>query len=317
MDEVEKIEQLLRQCLRQDEEAYQLHRTKAFRWFERVFRKADISKDRVKFAIQKVTVGDFESYDADLVVMPDPTTPSSTGLSGKAVSTIATTYAQLAAYRMAKKVLAQYWESKFRDSSYRLLPQAVLPGEDPDVTHLETFSAPVQEGSRGGALVHATGLSLLSADHLLEDVVEENRQLDSISRGHARLIPRLERENRNMAFAQTYLVSILRQVRKSELQTYKMMDARDKAEEKLRWSEAERRKMAKQMEDLLRIIADRKILETTISDKVTELETHQRENQDNLTQLLRTVAYYHDKADRLEQTWRLTDAVRVSELEEL
>ena len=218
---------------------------------------------------------------------------------------------------MVKKVLAQYWESKFRDSSYRLLPRAVLPGENPDVTHPETFSAPVQEGSRGGALAHTTGLYLLSTDRLLEDVVEENRQLDSISRGHASLIPRLERENRNMAFAQTHLVSMLRQVYESELQTYKMMDARDKAEEKLRWSEAERRKMAKQMEDLLLIIADRKILETTVSDKVTELETRQRENQDNLTQLLRTVAYYRDKANRLEQTWRLTDAVRVCELQEL
>ena len=71
------------------------------------------------------------------------------------------------------------------------------------------------------------------------------------------------------------------------------------------------------MEDLYRIIADRKILETTVSDKVTEVETRQRENQDNLTQLLRTVAYYCDKADRLEQTWRLTDAVRVCELQEL
>ena len=95
------------------------------------------------------------------------------------------------------------------------------------------------------------------------------------------------------------------------------MDARDKAEEKLRRSEAERRRMAKQMEDLYRIIADRKILETTVSDKVTELEIRQRENQDNLTQLLRTVAYYRDKAARLEETWRLTDAVRVSELLEL
>ena len=36
-----------------------------------------------------------------------------------------------------------------------------------------------------------------------------------------------------MAFAQTHLVSMLRQVRESELQTYKMMDSRDKAEEKL------------------------------------------------------------------------------------
>ena len=96
-----------------------------------------------------------------------------------------------------------------------------------------------------------------------------------------------------------------------------MMDARDKAEEKLRRSEAERRKMAKQMEDLHRIITDRRILETTVNDKVTEMETCQRENQDNLTQLLRTVAYYRDKADRLEQTWRLTNAVRVCELQEL
>ena len=51
MDKVEEIEQLLRQCLRHDEEAYQLHRAEAFGWFERVLRKSDISKDRVKFTI--------------------------------------------------------------------------------------------------------------------------------------------------------------------------------------------------------------------------------------------------------------------------
>jgi hypothetical protein len=52
-----------------------------------------------------------------------------------------------------------------------------------------------------------------------------------------------------------------------------MMDARDKAEEKLRRSEAEHRKMAKQMEDHHRIITDRMILETSVSDKVTEMRT--------------------------------------------
>ena len=108
MDEVEEIEQLLRQCLHHDEEAYQLHHAEAFGWFERVLRKADISKDRIKFAIQEVSEGDFESYDADLVVMPDPTTPGSTSLSVKVVSTTAIACAQLAAYRMVKKVLAQY-----------------------------------------------------------------------------------------------------------------------------------------------------------------------------------------------------------------
>ena len=58
MYEVEEIEQLLRRCLRHDEEAYQLHHAEAFGWFERVLGKADISKDRVKFAIQKVTEGE-------------------------------------------------------------------------------------------------------------------------------------------------------------------------------------------------------------------------------------------------------------------
>ena len=108
MDKVEEIEQLLRQCLHHDEEAYQLHRAEVFGWFERVLRKANIPKDRVKFTIQKVTEGDFESYDADLVVMPDSTTLGSNGLSVKAVSTTGTTCAQLAAYRMVKKVLAQF-----------------------------------------------------------------------------------------------------------------------------------------------------------------------------------------------------------------
>ena len=62
------------------------------------------------------------------------------------------------------------------------------------------------------------------------------------------------------------------------------------------------------------IITNREYLESTISDKVMELETRQRENQNNLTTLLCIVAYYRDKAARLEETWRLTDAVRVSEL---
>ena len=41
------------------------------------------------------------------------------------------------------------------------------------------------------------------------------------------------------------------------------------------------------------------------------------ENQNNITTLLRTVAYYRDKATRLEQTWRLTDGMRVTELKDL
>ena len=92
---------------------------------------------------------------------------------------------------------------------------------------------------------------------------------------------------------------------------------RAEAEKKLCKSEAERRSMEKQMEDLHKIIADREYLESIMADKVTELEARQEENQNNITTLLRTVAYYRDKATRLEQTWRLTDGRRVTELKDL
>ena len=57
------------------------------------------------------------------------------------------------------------------------------------------------------------------------------------------------------------------------------------------------------MDDLHMIIPNREYMESTVSDKVSELETQQKQNQNNLTTLLRTVAYYHDKATRLEETW--------------
>ena len=72
-----------------------------------------------------------------------------------------------------------------------------------------------------------------------------------------------------------------------------------------------------QMDDLHMIIANREYLESTVSDKVTELETWQKENQSNLTTLLCTVTYYHDKATRLEETWKLSDAMRVRGLRDL
>ena len=72
-----------------------------------------------------------------------------------------------------------------------------------------------------------------------------------------------------------------------------------------------------QMDDLHMIIANREYLESTVSDKVTELETWQKENQSNLTTLLSTVTYYHDNATRLEETWKLSDAMRVGGLRDL
>jgi len=77
---MEEIEQIVRELLVHDEEAYQLHHTEALGWFERVLKKTDIKQDRIKFAAQKEDMGHYHGYTAFLVVMPDPATLNSTGL---------------------------------------------------------------------------------------------------------------------------------------------------------------------------------------------------------------------------------------------
>ena len=68
---MEEIEQIAREFLIHDEEAYQLHHAGALGWFERVLKKTDIPKDRIKFAVKKEPVGRFDDYVVDLVVMPN------------------------------------------------------------------------------------------------------------------------------------------------------------------------------------------------------------------------------------------------------
>ena len=104
--------------------------------------------------MQQEDVGLYFGYVTYLVVMPDPATPGSFGLSAEGTATTAAVNVQLAAHQMVRKMLAQFWVDKFQNSSYRLLPRAVLLGEDPDVAHLEMFSAPVQEERGDRALVH-------------------------------------------------------------------------------------------------------------------------------------------------------------------
>ena len=105
---MEEIEQIAREFLIHDEEAYQLHRTRALCWFERVLKQTDINQDRIKLAVQKEDVRLYHSYTTFLVLMPDPATPGSTGLSAEGTSTTATVSVQIAAYRMVKKFLARF-----------------------------------------------------------------------------------------------------------------------------------------------------------------------------------------------------------------
>jgi hypothetical protein len=78
---------------------------------------------------------------------------------------------------MTMELLAQYWQVNFVGSSFRLLPRAVLPNEDPEVMYMEMFTAPVQETGGYQPLVHTTGSYLYDLDHLMVNLSLESERL--------------------------------------------------------------------------------------------------------------------------------------------
>ena len=116
----------------------------------------------------------------------------------------------------------------------------------------------------------------------MESTTEETRRLHYSLDCSYKLIPQLESEIQTWAKAQNHLLRMLHQychvAQEARQRSGLDKAARVEAKKKLRRSEAERRSMEKQMEDLHKIIADREYLESTVADKVTELETRQEEN---------------------------------------
>jgi hypothetical protein len=162
-----------------DPELYaEYHQRGVLKWFERVVEHIGIDLAYVKLSLKSTTAPQYNSKIATLVVLPDPVVPDFEGKMVYSFGVLTETAVQSAARKMTMELLAQFWQTKFADSSFRLLPRAVLPNEDPEAVYLEMYSAPVQETGGDQSMVHTTGSYLYDLDHLAVNLSSESEQLD-------------------------------------------------------------------------------------------------------------------------------------------
>jgi hypothetical protein len=129
-----------------DPELYaEYHQRGVLKWFERVVEHIGINLSCIKLSLKSTTALPYHSKIATLVVLPDPAVPDFEGKMVYSFGVLTETAVQSAARKMTMELLAQFWQTKFAGSSFRLLPRAVLPNEDPETVYLEMYSAPVQE----------------------------------------------------------------------------------------------------------------------------------------------------------------------------
>jgi hypothetical protein len=136
-----------------------------------------INRTCVKLSLKTTSTHPYHSKTATLVVMPDPAVPDFESKMVYSSGLLTETAVQLAAQKMMMELLTQYWQAKFAGSSFRLLPRAVLPNEDPEVVYIEMFAAPIQETRRDQPLVHTTGSYLYDLDHLMVNLSLESQRL--------------------------------------------------------------------------------------------------------------------------------------------
>jgi hypothetical protein len=150
------------------------HQRGVFKWFERVVEHIGIDLAYVKLSLKSTTAPPYYSKMATLVVLPDPAVPAFEGKMVYSFGVLTETAVQSAARKMTMELLAQFWQTKFADSSFRLLPRAVLPNEDPEAVYLEMYSAPVQETGGDQSMIHTTGSYLYDLDHLAVNLSSES-----------------------------------------------------------------------------------------------------------------------------------------------
>ena len=114
-----------------DPEMYVRHHEGLVRWMECVLRVAGINQAYVKLSALEAHVPPlYHSSTSILVVMPDPTVP---GFPGEMVFSTSFNLAdaiQSVARKMIKRVVARFWNAKFKESIFRLIPRAISEKED-------------------------------------------------------------------------------------------------------------------------------------------------------------------------------------------
>jgi hypothetical protein len=155
----------------------QYHQRGVLKWFERVVEHIGINLTCVKLSLKTTSAHPYHSKTATLIIMPDPAVPDFEGKMVYTSGVLTETAVQSAARKMTMELLAQYWQTKFVDSSFCLLPQAVLPNEDPEAVYLEMYTTSVQETGGDQPMVHTTRPYLYDLDHLMVNLSLESEQL--------------------------------------------------------------------------------------------------------------------------------------------
>ena len=159
-------------------ETYARHRQDLVLEMERVLRTAGISQERVKLSTQEKEIYPYYiSRTAVLVVLPDPGMPEFPGEMVTCSGLLLATAVQSAAREMMKRIIAWFWNTKFKISTYKLIPRAIFATENVTATHASIAIAPSRVQGTNKVLIHTTGAHLLHADCLLRDVEKDHRIL--------------------------------------------------------------------------------------------------------------------------------------------
>ena len=109
--------------------------------------------------------------------MPDPRIPEFPREMVSCSGLLLTTAVQSAAREMMKRIIAWFWNTKFKNSSYKLIPRAIFATENVTATHTAIALAPSRVKGTNKVLIHTTGAHLSHADCLLRDVEKDRRML--------------------------------------------------------------------------------------------------------------------------------------------
>jgi hypothetical protein len=337
-----------------DPELYaEYHQRGVLKWFERVVEHIGIDLNCVKLSLKSTTAPPYYSKIATLIVLPDPAVPDFEGKMVYGFGVLTETAVQSAARKMTMELLAQFWQTKFADSSFRLLPLVVLPNEDPEAVYLEMYSAPVQETGGDQPMVHTTGSYLYDLDHLAVNLSQENEQLhlgfyESVTHIHvllheiqgwnqiyttarrearrnqvcymeANMMRQTQTEQRMAAEAkllqtETELQKLREEKAEWELKEKDYLTTISKLKDRATDSEAECRQLQTQVDDQQDFMTLHGYFEAKVEDQVKELETRLERNKRNIALLTRTAVYLRDMVARALQTWEISDSIRVDEI---
>ena len=191
---------------------------------------------------------------------------------------------QSVARKMIKRIVARFWNTKFKESIFRLIPRAISEMEDRWAALAAMAAAPIQERRGDPHLLHSTGSYLFDVDNLMVDLEIENSRLHLGQDVNARCILDLKAEVNG--WATTYAQANEAALRANqEIYSTRMM----------LWEEVARRAEAE--EKLAHTQGDLEMAEYQIA----LLEDGEKEHLDNINKLEKRVQELEEKQKELQK----------------